>query len=53
MGALRGDSAWARSTAMRLCWEASELDEHFLPASVPMSLVRGTENDHHVRFDCH
>lgn len=29
------------------------LDEHCLSASVPMSLVLRTENDHHVPFDCH
>ena len=53
MGALRRDSAEARRTAMRPRWEAGGLDERCLSASVPMSLVLRTENDHHVPFDCH
>ncbi len=53
MGALRRDSAEAPCTAMSLRWEAGGLDEHCLSASVPMSLVLRTENDHRVPFDCH
>lgn len=53
MGDLRRDSAKARCTAMRPRWDAGGLDERGLSASVPMSLVLRTENDHHVPFDCH
>lgn len=40
-------------TVARPCWEAGGLDEHGLSASLPMSLVPRTENDHRVPFDCH
>lgn len=51
MGALQRGSTEAWCTAMKPCWEAGVLDEHCLPASVPMSLELRTENDHNVPFD--
>lgn len=49
MGALRRDLTEAWCAPVR----PGRLDEHCLPASVPMSLVLRTENDDHVPFDCH
>lgn len=49
MGALRRDLTEARCTAVR----PARLDEHCLPASMPMSLALSTENDDRVPFDCH